>query len=255
MDSVGGTTYSGTGVYGAQIGGVWDALLGEEEARQLFKASRGRDPNADELAALRRNWLDNEVLYREGLALQVDRGDTAIRERVIFKALSVVDANVKRPPATEQTLRDWFERNRAKYDDPIRFDFQEAVLAGDTGGSSEAAVRAFAEQLNKGAGGDLNAGLRVFKGRPQANVVQSYGAEIAKALEAAVPGEWRAMNAREGWRAVRLETLTAAKPAAFDALRNVVMQDWTDFAMAEQRTQAVRALAKKYGVRDEVAKP
>ena len=227
----------------------------DEEARQLFKASRNRDPNADEMAALRRNWLDNEVLYREGLALQVDRGDTAIRERVIFKALSVVDANVKRPPATEQTLRDWFERNRAKYDEPMRFDFQEAVLAGDTAGSSEAAVRAFTEQLNKGAGGDLNAGLRVFKGRPQANVVQSYGAEFAKALEAAVPGEWRAMNTREGWRAIRLETLTAAKPAAFDALRNVVMQDWTDFAMAEQRTQAVRALAKKYSVLDEVAKP
>jgi hypothetical protein len=29
VDSVGGTTYGGTGVYGAQIGGVWDALLGE----------------------------------------------------------------------------------------------------------------------------------------------------------------------------------------------------------------------------------
>jgi hypothetical protein len=28
-DSVGGTTYGGTGVYGAQVGGVWDALLGE----------------------------------------------------------------------------------------------------------------------------------------------------------------------------------------------------------------------------------
>ena len=29
VDSVGGTTYGGTGVYGAQVGGVWDALLGE----------------------------------------------------------------------------------------------------------------------------------------------------------------------------------------------------------------------------------
>ncbi len=29
VDSVGGTTYGGTGVYGSQIGGVWDALLGE----------------------------------------------------------------------------------------------------------------------------------------------------------------------------------------------------------------------------------
>ena len=29
VDTVGGTTFGGTGVYGAQIGGVWDALLGE----------------------------------------------------------------------------------------------------------------------------------------------------------------------------------------------------------------------------------
>jgi hypothetical protein len=29
VDSVGGTTYGGTGVYGSEIGGVWDALLGE----------------------------------------------------------------------------------------------------------------------------------------------------------------------------------------------------------------------------------
>lgn len=29
MDSVGGTTWGGTGVYGAYVGGVWDALLGE----------------------------------------------------------------------------------------------------------------------------------------------------------------------------------------------------------------------------------
>ena len=224
----------------------------DQEARQLFKASRAREPNADELAALRRTWLDNEVLYREGLALQVDRGDTAIRERVIFKALSVVDSNVKRPPATEQTLRDWFEKNRSKYDEPARFDFQEAVLAGD---SSESAVRVFVEQLNKGAGGDLNAGLRVFKGRPQGNVVQSYGAEFAKALESSAPGEWRAFNAREGWRAMRLENQTAPRSASFDALRNVVLQDWTDFAMAQQRTQAVRTLAQKYTVRDGSAKP
>ena len=52
-------------------------------------------PNAAELAALRQVWLDNEVLYREGLALAVDKGDSAIRERVIFKALSVVDTGVR----------------------------------------------------------------------------------------------------------------------------------------------------------------
>ena len=39
VDSVGGTTYGGTGVYGAQVGGVWDALLGEGRNWWYFASS------------------------------------------------------------------------------------------------------------------------------------------------------------------------------------------------------------------------
>ena len=222
----------------------------DDEARALFKASRGRDPDAQELEALRRVWLDNEVLYREGLALQVDKGDSAIRERVIFKALSVVDANVRPPAADEAALRAWFESNRARYDEPARYDFQEAVLSGDT---SEAAVRGFAAALNKGTPGDVDAGLRVFKGRPRTNLVDSYGAGFVQALGDSPPGEWRALRTRDGWRAVRLEAATPARPAVFEALRGVVLHDWIDAVMADRRTAAVRALGRKYRVTFETA--
>ncbi len=222
----------------------------DSEARQVFKATRNREPVAQELAALRRVWLDNEVLYREGLSLQVDKGDTAIRERVIFKALSVVDANVKLPKFDDKLLRDWFESHRSKYDEPPRFDFQEAVLAGD---NTEPNVRAFVEALNAGTPGDARAGLRVFKGRPRATLVQSYGSEFAKALESSRAGEWGAQPTRDGWRAIRLESMSAAKPAAFEALRGVVLQDWTDATLSEQRSTAVAALTRKYHVVNEAA--
>jgi hypothetical protein len=39
VDSVGGTTWGGTGVYGAQVGGVWDALLGEGRNWWFFASS------------------------------------------------------------------------------------------------------------------------------------------------------------------------------------------------------------------------
>jgi hypothetical protein len=39
----------------------------DEEAITLFSKARGREPSAQELEALRKVWLDNEVLYREGL--------------------------------------------------------------------------------------------------------------------------------------------------------------------------------------------
>jgi hypothetical protein len=222
----------------------------DSEARQVFKNARGHEPSDEELYALRRVWLDNEVLYREGLALQVDRGDPAIRDRVIFKALSVVDAGLKLPPVEGKVLREWFERNRAKYDEPARYDFEEAVLAGDT---PEAAMRDFATALNTGAPSEGKAGLRMFKGRPLANLVQSYGPEFVKTLDASPVGEWRALPGRNGWHVMRLQSIAQPKPAVFENLSGIVLQDWTDATMADQRTAAVRALAKKYTVKVEAA--
>ena len=39
IDSAGGTTFGGTGVYGSQVGGVWDALLGEGRNFWFFASS------------------------------------------------------------------------------------------------------------------------------------------------------------------------------------------------------------------------
>lgn len=227
---------------------VMDAAV-DRQARQVFKDARGRQPDADELYALRRVWLDNEVLYREGLAMGVDKGDPTIRERVIFKALSIVDAGLKLPPIDDAGLRDWFEKNRDKYDEPVRYDFQEAVLVGD---KSETASRAFAAALNAGTpSADMQAGLRIFKGRPHQNLVQSYGPEFAKALEEEPAGQWHALPSRDGWRVVRLDAVTPPIPAQFEVLRGVVRQDWVDATMADQRTAAVRTLGRKYTVKVE----
>jgi hypothetical protein len=219
----------------------------DQEAVRVFRDARGREPNADELYALRRVWLDNEVLYREGMAMQMDQGDPAIRDRVIFKALSSINAGLKRPPLSDDTLRAWFEKNRAKYDEPARFDFSEAVLPEAQ--PTEAQARALATQLNSSSGGEVQAGLRVFKGRPQANLLQSYGEAFTAALVAQPPGEWRAVRHGELWRVMRLEGSSPARKAEFAALRDTVVQDWTDAVMAEQRAAAVKAMAMKYTVR------
>ena len=236
---VGGTEDSRTIVVDAAV---------DSEARRVFVEARGREPNEEELYALRRIWLDNEVLYREGLELRLDAGDSAIRDRVIFKALSTIEAGLTRPPFDESTLRNWFEENRARYDEPMRFDFEEAVLSGQP---SDGDVRDFVADLNAGTPGDAEAGLRVFTGRPRDNLVQSYGAEFTAALEALEPGRWVALPTGGGLRAIRLVSIAPPQPADFETLQGVVLQDWTDAVMAEQRSAAVAAMAKRYTVKVE----
>lgn len=220
----------------------------DKQAKQVFKDARGREPNDEELFALRRVWLDNEILYREGLALGVDKGDSVIRDRVIFKALSMLSADLKLPPADDKVVREWFDKNRAKYDEPARYDFQEALIAGER---TEGSVKALVEKLNTGAPGDIDAGLRVFKGRPHANIVQGYGEAFAKALEQSTQGRWVAISGKDGWRAVRLESSTNGTAASYESLRGVVLQDWTDATMAQLRSDAVAVRAKKYNIKVE----
>ena len=200
-------------------------------------------PNDEELYALRRVWLDNEVLYREGLALQVDKGDPAIRERVIFKALSVVDAASSCRRSTTSMLRDWFEQHRDKYDEPARYDFQEAVLSGDT---SEAAVRAFVADVER-----RHAGRRQGRAaRVQGPAARQPRAELRRRVRHGARGSRRPASgarctAATACAPMRSMPITPPKPASFEDLRGVVLQDWTDAVMAEQRSAAVRALAEE----------
>jgi hypothetical protein len=218
----------------------------DKEARDIFRAGMGREPSAREMQILRERHIDNEVLYREGLALRVDQGDRTIRERVIFKALNVMQANLVVPKIDEAGLRAWFEKNQANYDEPARFDFLEAVLSGDA--SPEVAEK-FVTALNSGAQSDTQSGLRVFKERPRSNLVTSYGDEFTAALEQMPVGQWRALQSKEGLRVVRLEARRAGQTANYENIQGRVYDDWKDATMQALRTGAVRELGKKYTVR------
>jgi hypothetical protein len=52
---------------------------------------------------------------------------------------------------------------------------------------------------------------------------------------------------------MRLDAITPSRPARYESLRGVVLQDWTDHELSEQRSVAVKALARKYVVRYEPA--
>lgn len=218
----------------------------EAELRKIFDDDRGRAPNDAELMALRQRWFDNELLYREGLAMGLDRGDSGIRERVIFKALNVVQANLELPKADDATLRAWFEQQRSRYDDPPRVDFLEAVVEGRP---DLAAVSTFADALNAGSADTERSGLRVFRGRPVASIPAAFGSDFATRLAELPLNRWHALDSQDGPRAIRVEARNAGAPAGFDALRERVLQDWRDQRMAELRTEAVRALADKYRLR------
>lgn len=90
----------------------------EGKVVSLFKEGRGRAPTDRELNRLIHCWLQHEVLYREALALGLDKGDEMIRERLILKMRMVVFNNIVVDSPAEDELPQWFEANRSRYDVP-----------------------------------------------------------------------------------------------------------------------------------------
>jgi hypothetical protein len=92
-----------------------------------------------EMAVLVDHWVQSEVLYREGLALGLDRGDAGIREKVVANAVGMIRSEATVPPTDEAGLRAWFAAHRDRYPEGASFealgesrlkaDRDEAVLA------------------------------------------------------------------------------------------------------------------------------
>ena len=236
----------------AQRGNPQEIVITKEtyaEARGAFVAGMKREPTNAELKLLTDRWVDNEVLYREGLALGMDRGDQAMKDRVIFKVLSAAQAGLALPKIDDAGLRAWFESRRDRYDLPSRFSFEEAVLsAGDT---TPEKLQKFVLALNSERAPDIEGSLRIFKDRPRPNLIQSYGAPFADALEKSSVGSWVVLQSQEGPRAIRLTAFTPGRAASYDEMKERVYTEWKEFTSSQLTKTAIGEIAKKYRIRDE----
>ena len=108
--------------------------LSEGEVRRLeaLWASRWRrEPTPLELQGLLEEEIREEILYREALALDLDKGDMVIKRFLAQKVgMMVADlaAMRKQDPAE---IRAWFERNLERFALPPRVSFRHLYFSFD----------------------------------------------------------------------------------------------------------------------------
>ena len=224
-----------------------------QEVKQIYANALKREPTPADLKVLIERWVDNEVLYREGLALGLDKGDSSIRERVIFKALSVTQAEITLPKLDENGLQNWFNEHADQYDSPALIHFQEAVVSGKP---TDEELKNFVSALNGKGKSDLDSTLEIFRDRPRFTIVDGYGEDFTKALEQLPPGgEWHLLDSKAGSRIVRLVTVKPGDKANFESMKVKVYTDWKNQTAAELSTKAIREMGKKYKIIDQGDKP
>src|SRR5581483_1186677 len=86
-----------------------------------FRHAWKREPERDELAEMTLDFVDEDILFRQALALHLDRDDPAVRRRLIEKMTVMQRPAAPPPEPAPGELGAWYASRRHHFREPARF--------------------------------------------------------------------------------------------------------------------------------------
>jgi hypothetical protein len=223
-----------------------------------FSASHGgRPPREEELRAAVDACVRDEMLYREGLALGLDRDDPVVRNRIRQKAdLLSEDALTSEP--RDGDLAAYLAAHQAEFDIPGRVSFQQIYIdPGRHPGENLTTIVTSIRQaltLGKQPGtlGDRTLLPATMTEALPNEVEAAFGNDFTRQL-AAIDGEvWRGpLTTSYGLHLVRITHRGEPTRATLADARDVVAREWSRAQTAKMKEQFYKLLAQRYTVRVE----
>lgn len=225
-----------------------------------FRATWQRPPTEAEMQALVERQVRDEVLFREGLAMGLDRDDPVIRNRVKQKMEFVAEDSLV-PEPTEADLAEYLEQHRADFEIPAAVTFEQVFFDPERRGKGlDADVAAALAALTRGRSasetGDRTQLPSGMARAMPADVTASFGTEFTTAIATIPVGVWQGpVRSSFGLHLVRVSWRgTATVPTLADA-RDVVTREWTRARTLEVRRTFYESLRARYTVRVESMAP
>lgn len=212
-----------------------------------------RQPTPAEVDGLIRDFIKDEVYYREALRMGLDKDDIILRRRMRSKMEFLVAAQTENEVPGDAALQKWLDTHPRDYATAPALSFDQIYVAGDAGRAQAALA-----QLEKGADpATLATPLSVpptLDNAPSGDIDRQFGDGFAKAVAALPPGRWAGpATSGFGQHLVRLRKLTPGAVPPLSAVRKAVENDWREANRVQRENAAYQALLDGYTIR--IAKP
>jgi hypothetical protein len=222
--------------------------------RAQYEKLWGRPPTDQELRPLVREFIREEVLYREGVAMGLDRDDVIVRRRIGQKMQFLIgDLAVPAEPG-DATLAKYLEANRDKYLEPPRLTFTHVYFNTDHRGEkaradADAALAELGERKRAPEIGDRFALSVDYAGKTAREVDQVFGTGFGKQLLEAPVGQWSGPVASAyGLHLVRVLERTQPRLPDFDELRKRLRTDYSFETRQAANALALERLTERYRI-------
>jgi hypothetical protein len=229
---LGALLFAGYGLVGSDRVAPDEIVVTPEQVESLsstFERTWLRPPTEAELAERVQAWVREEVFYREGLALGLDRDDPVVRNRIRTKMEFLADETAAAEPS-EAELQAWLSEHAADYALPDRISFEQQGGAALLPAAMSAAT--------------------------PAEITSVFGPEFADALAGLEPGAWsESVRSAYGVHRVRILEKRAGRRASLEEVRDEVARDLERSRATESQERLYRSLLARYRVRIESLAP
>lgn len=226
---------------------------------QIAWLAQGRPAlSADELSGLVDDRVREEILYREAIALGLDKDDTIVRRRLAQKMEFLFeDIAALREPSTED-LEAWYAAHADRFTQPPRATYRHLYFSPDRRGARarEDAAAALGKAAGKTidwtqdeAGSDAFMFADYYGDDPFDAVAKMFGPGFAHSLFRLAPGSWSGpIESGYGWHLVFIDSMTAARVPPLEEVAAEVKSDWIEDQRAKMRDAAFAAMKGRYEI-------
>ena len=202
-----------------------------------------------------------EILYREALALGLDKDDTIIKRRLAQKMEFLAEDPSNIPEPSTELLKTWFEAHAQRFAVPARVSFRHLYFSFDRHGEDTQRAAAKALESLAGASGDAPKPKKLgdpfmfqdaYGDRTLEQVATLFGPGFARDLFGSKAGSWQGpVESGYGWHLIWIDSLTPGRVPAFEEVEPSVKTEW----LADQRGQAKRKMFEAMRSRYQVVLP
>ncbi len=228
-----------------------------DNLKAQFARTWQRAPSAEELDKLLEQWVRDEIYYREGLALGMDRDDPVVRRRIAQKVEFVADGQAAMPP-TDAELQSWLDQHADQYRVEPRYTLRQLYFDPARRGNrldADLAAALAALQAGRSAQGDATLLPGELTDAPAFEVARIFGNDFAESLKTAALGGWVGpVRSGYGLHLVEVTARDGGRPATLAKARAAVERDLLRARSQEASAAFYRKLRADYNVRIDAAK-
>jgi len=214
------------------------ALTLDEMAQleMLFESQWHRPPTPEEFSAMIETKVRQQVLYREALAMGLDKNDEIVERRMAQKMQFLAEDIAAAHEPTSEELRAWYAENSDRFALPGRVSFRHLYFSPDQRGTQayddatralarlagEPVDSAFAESL-----GDRFMYRNYYADQTSVSLARDFGPSFAVAVSTLTPDSWQGpIESGYGWHLVYIDSLIPGRVPDFEEVQQDVKTAW-----------------------------